>query len=277
MATAYLNEGSTSLADANWSDSSGFSATTPDLVIEAGTQNITGGLDQSSQTEGINSLKIRPSFTGRIEGTGGEAMRVDCDNGTSPQDPPTIFMQGGAGSFLRYQASGDDNTCDRFVMNSAGQVDITGGTITRLDLINGSAVVGASAVVTNAFLQGGSSTIEHNGTVFTSCIISSGTHTIRRGGTFVIGGDANVTFDSEDVIGTITVDVISQNARVSIASGGTFTGDLISGTFDSSRTTRAVTVDSNSTVGQTLNIVRNADTAFTSGITEVGDQSPLAS
>lgn len=276
MATAYLNEGATSLADANWSDSTGFSATAPDLVIESGTQNITGGLDQSGLTEGVNSLKIRPAFAGRIEGVGGEALQVDCDNGTSPQDPPTIFMQGGSGSFLRYQASGNSNVCDRFVMNSSGQVDITGGTITRMDLINGGVVIGSSAVVTNAFLQGGSSTVEHNATGFTSCIISSGTHTIRRGGTFVVGGDANVTFDSEDVSGTITVDVVSQNATVSIASGGTFTGDLIAGTIDSSRTTRAVTVDSNSTVGQTLNIVRNADTTFSSGLTEIGDQSPVA-
>jgi hypothetical protein len=94
MAVAFLNTGATSMAAANWSDTTGFAAAAQ-LVIREGSQAIVNDLNQSASS--IEFLDIQEGFSGNIGNASG-SLRCDAD-GTA--ESPTTRL-----SRIRYNASG---------------------------------------------------------------------------------------------------------------------------------------------------------------------------
>lgn len=156
MALAYLNDGATSLAAANWSDATGFAAGAT-LIIEDITSTISGGLDQSGNA--IDYLHVRggaPRFTGLV------TVEFDAAASISP-----ALLWDCAGS-IRLAIEDTTVDCDSLVINGGqfiwedGEVGsfvrILSGTVT----ISAAASFGSSCVV---MVEGGSVTIDSTDTI----------------------------------------------------------------------------------------------------------------
>lgn len=210
MANAFLNNGATSLAAANWSDATGFGATanTAELTVGEGNANIVDDVDQSAATgHDVVYFVVEEGFTGTL-GKAGTPVQFEA---ATPSNARVEYRAGG-GAFY---ASPSGTGWDTLILNTSGQMYIEGGTVaslevTRCPLVN----IGASAVITNAKLGGGGGTIEYNSTGFTSCDIYSGTWIIKREGTFTINGDARVTFDIPETNPTMDVKQHSHLSRL---------------------------------------------------------------
>jgi hypothetical protein len=238
MAEVLLNDGATSFAAANWSDATGF-ADNADLTVGGGSQTISAGLDQSALTEGINRLTISGAFTGTI-GSASSPLIVDVDGGTSPGSPVLRYFA--SGGRLHCNAGGDNALCVQLLHAGAGEVLTYGsGTITTLRQSLGSVLVNGGTVVTNAELYGGSGTFGYNATGFTSCIVTGGSWTFNRGGTFDIRG-GNVLIDLSSG-GTLTSLTVSNGAQVSILRADTVaTFRLYGGVVDLRRIKKRSTI-----------------------------------
>jgi len=173
MAIAYLNEGAVSLAAANWSDATGF-ANAATLVIAAGSQSITGSLDWSGLTAGIDTLDIGPQFTGRIGSPSAGPLKFDADESVTNR---VVYNAGGGVLYLA--AAGDNSIISNFWKSSPGAAYLMAGTFTNVILGEGPLSVNGSTVVDNAYLKGGNSTFEA-GTGFKILNVYSGTHYIKR-------------------------------------------------------------------------------------------------
>ena len=189
---AKLNEGATSFAAANWSDATGF-ADNATLEIDKPFGPVTGGLDQSGLTTGIGSLDIRAGASGIIGG-GGASLQVDTDTAGGDY----IRNRGAVTLYLTGGGSGQINNLD---LGGAQRTWLTGGTVTDLTMDGGQLNVGEAAVVTNAYLAGGSGEIGYNSTKMTLLKISGGSWVVRRGVTAMhISGGARVVYDPDDAV-----------------------------------------------------------------------------
>lgn len=191
MAIAYLAEGSTSLANVNWSDGTGF-ANDATLVIERGGQTIVSALDQSALGTGINYLHVRRTFSGSIGSSSAGPLIVDADAGS---DPHILYAASGGEFYLR--AGGGNSLVTRVECNAGGRLRLMGGTFTNVDLIRGSSNVNGSAVMTNVYITGGEHVIDDNATAIANLEIYGGVTTLRRsatnltmkGGTLILDAD----------------------------------------------------------------------------------------
>jgi hypothetical protein len=191
MAEAQHIEGAVSLAAANWSDATGFTDDA-ELSIVTGNQTISGGLDTTgSTTGGIDYLHIRRGFTGNL-GSASASASVEFD-ATYTTNDNFIYGAGGGRCYLTAGAT----TITSLVVNGAGTLYLTGGTVTSLVLQSGRCEVGQSAALGNVYVLGGSHFIdEHSSDTLGNVYVVGGSVLIKRGGTLLqIGGMGRVGSD----------------------------------------------------------------------------------
>ena len=249
MATAYLAKNASSLADAQWSDTSGFSATYPALVINDivgnGVTPVTTSIDHSGATEGVFSLKVQPGARGQI-GTAANPVKFDADNesASSAGDQASAEVSNyGSGFVFYYEADGDDNSCRNISVGRGNAMHVVGGAITNAGMSGGAFTANQDTTITNFAAFGGRSEIEYNSTAITLYRAYGGEHYVYRKVTaFEVGGNARVYYFPD---GQVT-DFSSTTLEVS---GGYFSQDrgaiptmnLLAGTYDASRLREAIT------------------------------------
>jgi hypothetical protein len=264
MAFAYLNDGATSFAAANWSDATGV-ADAAELAVGEGGQSILSDLDHSTiggGNEGLEALRISRQFRGII-GTGSSPLRVDIENSAD-----AILRYEAAAGQMYYKAEGDDSTCNNLLVNSGGSMNVVGGTIVSLVVERGTCNVDENTVVTTAYLLGGRGTIEDNGTGFTNCYVNGGVWTIRRAGVYHIGEGASVTFDIDG--GTVAANIYGGSVRVTRGTIQTY--NQYAGRVDSTGLEREATWGATAGVIAGGSLSKNALLTIDAGVTYVGSQ-----
>jgi hypothetical protein len=242
MTIAYLAKNAASLANANWSDTSGFAATYPTLVINDivgnGSTPVTTDIDKSGITEGVFSFNIYPGARG-VLGTPANPVEFDADNESSSSagDQASAEVTNyGSGFVFHYQASGDDNSCRNASVGPGNELHIYGGTVVNAGISGGLFTANQSTVITNVDAYGGRSEIEYNATPITLFRATGGEHYVYRKVTaFEVGGNARVYYYPD---GQVT-DFSSSSVKTY---GGYFTHDrgaiptmnLLAGTYDTS-------------------------------------------
>lgn len=194
MAIAYLNEGATSDAAANWSDATGF-ANAATLVINTDTaQTISGGLDHSALGTGIASLDIRWPFRGSYGSEAAGPMITDCDGGS----PNTINYDARAGKFF-IKAGGGSTLITNFNHTSPGAVFAQGGIFTTFGQQRGSLVANGATTLTTFGITGGNALLDTLSTGAASTLIEM----LRASG----GGDGGAVLRLKRDTTTLTIDV----------------------------------------------------------------------
>lgn len=191
---AYLNEGATSLAAANWSDSTGF-ADNAELVIIGTNQtdnNIVSDLDQSANTtgsgDGIHYLHTRPGFRGNA---GTEAAPVITQFDTTYTTQAQI-RHAGSGAFY---IQGD--TCALTEQIGQGRLFLRSGTWTTIVVASGYCNIGPDAIFDNLYVLGGLCDVDdHASSDYDLIEHTGGTIQLRRGGAtssvYDLGGSAQL-------------------------------------------------------------------------------------
>jgi len=217
MAVAYLNEGATSFAAANWSDATGF-ANAATLVANkpTGTGGIQSGLDQSALT-GINYVDFIGDFSGNVGGVGGSLI-VDADAAdtvtttsgtTGPNVPISRVRWWPKAGNIWYTAGSDATTdvCNTFQINN-GTAYLTGGDFKRIQSEGAGFVQFSSSATANAsarwHLGGQGSYIDtHASDALVTTVLVEGVHTFKRTlGTIYLAGTATLNVDCGSLDGT---------------------------------------------------------------------------
>ncbi len=266
---ATLNEGATSLAAANWSDATGF-ADNATLVINKPFGNgsaITSGTDQSSLTEGIDSLDIKPGAVGII-GSGGSPLTVDTDtastDGISNHGQVTLYLEAG----------GDDSLIQNFDCGAGSRNFLVGGTFTTTTVQAGYLKANESTVLVNFDAYGGAGEIEYNATAITTCRIMRGNWIIRRKcTTLIVGENARVTYIPEPGISHASTTLQNYGGYFDWQDGAIATVLSLGGTIDFSNASEEFTPGGTSfIVGGTA--IKEGDGSVTlSNVTYVGRMS----
>ena len=242
MAVAYLNDGATSLAAANWSDATGF-ANNATLIINSGTQSIQTAIDQS--TISVDYLDILEGFSGTIGGAGGP-LKCGCDD-ASPSDSTVIgrLRYWASGGALYYTADGNTTTLADYVqIKTGGRFYGVSGKMADVHLEQGEAFWAAGAGSDTGGVwsfMGGSGTIDYAASdAIPTLIVTGGAHSLRRNATTLTVGGGTITVDCQGLaIGTIN----HYGGRINlINSGGITTYYGYGGILDASRIGRPVTV-----------------------------------
>lgn len=194
MAVAYLNPGSTTLADASWSDGDGFSTANAELVIQDSTANITGGIDQTGNP--IDYLHIRgggPRFTG--------GPLVLQFREVSAVAPALLLNCGGSASISLVGSFG----VDEIVIAGGGNWTFTGGTLDGYLRVMGGTVSFAAGFVFGASSQiladGGSINIaaSSGSNVIPLITQNGGSVVCNRGVTTITRNSGTMVYDSATV------------------------------------------------------------------------------
>jgi hypothetical protein len=239
MAVAFLNTGATSMAAANWSDTTGFTAAAQ-LVIREGSQAIVNDLNQSASS--IEFLDIQEGFSGNIGNASG-SLRCDAD-GTA--ESPTTRL-----SRIRYNASGGNfyfsatggNTLAHFVeINTGGTFWGTDGIMKNVVLQNGTARFAAAVAGTGGVWRftGGVGIIDYAAALAIPQLdVVAGRHTLSRNATTlnVYGGELVIDCAA---LAITTITITGGNVRL-LNSGTVTTVNHYGGTLDCSATQRPVT------------------------------------
>ena len=239
MPVAFLNIGATSMAAANWSDTTGFTAAAQ-LVIREGSQAIVNDLNQSASS--IEFLDIQEGFSGNIGNASG-SLRCDAD-GTA--ESPTTRL-----SRIRYNASGGNfyfsatgnNTLAHFVeINTGGTFWGTDGIMKNVVLQNGTARFAAAVAGTGGVWRftGGVGIIDYAAALAIPQLdVVAGRHTLGRNATTlnVYGGELVIDCAA---LAITTITITGGNVRL-LNSGTVTTVNLYGGTLDCSATQRPVT------------------------------------
>lgn len=229
MAIAYLNEGATSLAAANWSDAAGF-ANGATLVINAGTQHITTNVDQSQANKSIESLDIIAPFAGNIYGSSFAPLITDAD-GTVESAANAVsrvrhWASGGVGYF---SFAGVTGLAHFFQGGGSCQSNLVGGTVKNIHSeagnelnINPTIAMTASSEI---WLCNNKSFIDtHASNLLDTVYVTAGTHYIKRGFTATTG-----TLDISG--GNVTIDIGAGDIPILKISGSDTRVRIISATF----------------------------------------------
>lgn len=230
MATAYLNNGATDLAAANWSDATGL-ASSATCVIDAGGQAIVSNLDWSSAIAStrLASLAIRKPFTGSIGNSTVGPLKINAST--------AIYYAAGGGSLYWQSAGPSSNTTALFEMpsGSGGACYMQGGTVTQANIFGGQCYVNSSTVITTMYTQSSSVTIDYNATGLTTLYVMAGSTVylkrsatnvvVLQGGTLIIDGDG-ITITTLRVSGGL-VDLRSGDISTLTGEGGNITGQSL--------------------------------------------------
>lgn len=267
MAIAYLNEGATSVAASNWSDTTGF-ADNATLVIDkpfgAG-QPISSDTDQSGLTEGIDYLDIHPGAVGQL-GTGASPLRLDADTaagaGVSNYGQVSLYLQ----------AKGDDNTIKNFSCGPGSRNTLVAGTFGQTVVSGGMLTAEESAVMTSFDAYGGAGEIKYNSTKITLARIMRGNWLLRRACTsLIVGENATVTIDLNDAADMTTTTLTNYGGKVIIVYGGYKTLVSLAGVIDLSQARRAFTIGATSLTLGGAKIIEGSGIVTISTVTYVGN------
>lgn len=261
MAETTLNAGATSLAAANWADTTGF-ANGAQLLIDGtrvGNQNITAGLDQSATN--IEYLDVI-NYGGTI---GGAAGPLKCDaDGTAESatsvvsrvrwwSPGTLYFSAAGGNTLAHYFQQRGGTCN-IASGILKNVHVDSGVFYCADAVSGSGVW---------HLQGGSGTFDyHASNVIAEAWARSGTWTFAKKPTalYIMSG-ASVTLDCQALTPT-NIYMLGGTLRL-ISAGGITNFYGFAGTLDAGNLQRSVTAGSSvCQLASGLNIVSNPKLAF---------------
>ena len=186
MSIAYLNEGATSFAAANWSDASGV-INAAELVIDKRFGRIATDLNFSAID--VLSFVISQNAVGVIGGDSVGPLLMGADNVAN-----TALLRNYG--FVELYYSGDT---DRLDLGGGSRNYIQGGTHGTVTISGGYTEIGASAIATTVFIFGGSGTIAYNATDITNLHIFGGNWVIQRPATnMFIGANATVRLDYAD-------------------------------------------------------------------------------
>lgn len=200
---AYLNKNADSLADANWSDGTGF-ANSADLEIRDGSVPVTQGTDHSDLTEGVESFVVRKARQGAV-GTPQNPVKFDADASADAR------VENYAAIDLHYEADGDDSQCNVLRQVGTGSTYVYGGTVSQTYQAAGYFYANESTVLTDIDIQGGRFLIENNATGVNSLNISAGAGVLKRDcdadGTITVKRGVTLTLDIPDASPTLNVTV----------------------------------------------------------------------
>jgi hypothetical protein len=203
MAFTTLATGATSLAAANWADTIGF-ANSAELRIVEGSQTISSGLDQSGLGTGVARFHVGPAFFGSIGSATAGPARFDCDVS------PGIIQYSASGGAMYYRANGGNNVATRIIQDGSGSLYLQGGTITTLEVQNGSTYINDQCVPATLYQYGGTVTVDAGGTALTNVEVHGGTLYLYRNftGTLKVSGpNSKVVFlAASGTPGTVTID-----------------------------------------------------------------------
>lgn len=219
MALAYLNAGAVSFAAANWSDATGF-ADNATLVAKLTGQNVSSDLDYSGLTTGINRLLFPVGSNGSVGTSAQGALKVDIDDSTGAWD------------------SANSTRSRLEVFANSGQFYI--------------AAAGASAVISNTFIDTGGAFFFAGGT-FTAAKVTRGTFSVSETttlGTLGVWSPASGTIEAKtsglttlNMFGGLgqnqvvcrragtTINLYGGTLRYAALSGTTTTVNIYGGTF----------------------------------------------
>jgi hypothetical protein len=244
MALAYQT-GGTSYVAASWSDATGF-ADNATLIQDAGTQNITAGLNAGSGlATGISYYHGRKGFTGTVgDANAGTSLETKFANYTTL---PNIQWTSGT---LRLICT---NTCNK-IRVLGGTVVILSGTVTDLEVVGGTVLISASATYTNLTQWGGTVKDLATGTnTVTAATIYGGTFNPLRPVTTIVQSDASgsgvsapgtfLTYDN--ATGPTTWTIRGGQGTLLQGSIGTLNG--YAGKLDATRANRDLTIGSTAT------------------------------
>lgn len=246
MATAYLNNGATSFADANWSDGAGFSTANAELVISGGSNSITSNVGQG--TRNLRFLRIARDFSGNI-GTSTAPLDVDAYDGahgewsTSNNNEGRIVHSGTGSLFVQSDADGISN----IIQDGPGKTFLVSGAAPYVRVNAGAfQAETASTVATKLTLNGGSATLLAKTTGPTTIDVRGGSHTLNRPGTTINVYSGRVTIDCEDAGSTdVTINILGADAYVEIVSlttSGTVNVNRYTGMFETARLKKDLTI-----------------------------------
>lgn len=278
MAIAYLNENATSLASANWSDTTGF-ANGATLVINRNTAPITGGMDQSATS--IESLDILDGCTAIIGG--GSAGSLTCDvDGTSEAETglaPVSRLRYFAGGGALYFNAGGGNTLAHFVqIATGGTFYATGGILKNVHLERGAANFGPTVLATSGAWRftGGTSVVSYNASgAIPELVATGGIHTLLRNATtLTVAGGAQITIDAQGLAFT-TINVFGGSLRL-INSGTITTLNALGGTLDLSSVGRPITITTARIAGEGALLVKKSSLVTVTNRVAVGRGQGLA-
>lgn len=170
MAVEYLNDGATTMADAQWSGGTGFATANSTLVVSSGNQQLITGYDNSADTDNGLYLRIEKPFTGNI-GTAANPLITTFSDGTAGQKTSAntegyLFYGAGGGSlFVKFDSGAAPlpDVCDNLIIDTGGYCGVIGGTVAFLDLINGRCDINGATTVTTANIRNGILNIDAKG------------------------------------------------------------------------------------------------------------------
>ena len=258
MPAAFLNAGATSLAAANWSDTTGF-ADSAELYIQSGTQTVTGGLT-TSLANGIQNLDILSGWSGNIGGANG-SLAVETRSSLLNQATqiPRVRYYASGGTFYYTPQSGGaaSDVCDYYQIAGSGSGYLTGtGTVKRLESNGGRLYVGtAIGSVANFRWVFANGTVTVDGvsgsTKIHALTIAGGQHLLKKG---IQGTSVTATGFTEGLNvcgGSVTIDAYAETfsdiriygGYVQIVNAGTCAVvSGYSGTLDFSKLQRPLTL-----------------------------------
>lgn len=268
MAIAYLNEGATSDAAANWSDTTGY-ANAATLVINSNTsQVISGGLDHSALGTGIASLDIRWPFGGSYGSEAAGPVIFDADGGS----PNTVNYDARAGKFF-VKAGGGSTLITNFNHTSPGAVYAQGGIFTTFGQQRGTFNANGATTLTTFGMMGGTALLDTLSSGSASTLIEmlrgpdqgGGTLRLKRDTTTLNIEAGNVT--KEDGTGTTTT-VNLRGGYLEWWVGTITTLNYYGGDFNPVNATRDVTVT-------TFNVYPGANPAVVRAIASTFSATPV--
>lgn len=246
MAEAFLAAGATAFAAANWSDTTGF-VDDAELVVPDGSATITGDLDQSALTNGIDYFDELPGSNRNIGGAAGTftvATRASLYSAATQRARVRFWGAGGTNTY----SPGATKTCHILQVGLNKTVNVVGSGALRLVQQDGGTLRIAQNITADTgsaayewVIVSGTATIDHSGTGVHVVRVLGGSLTLRRGVAthlYIHGG--NVTIDARgETIAAIT----HTGGTLTILNCGTITAyNGLAGVFDASRALRAITI-----------------------------------
>jgi hypothetical protein len=246
MAVAYLNNGATSFADANWSDGAGFTTANAELVIPGGSNSITADVDQGS--DNIRFLRIARDFSGNI-GTSTAPLDVDAYDGahaewsTANNNEGRIVHSGTGSLFVQSDADGITN----IIQDGPGKTFLVSGAAPFVRVNAGTfQAETASTIATKLTLNGGSATLLTKTTGPTTINVHGGSHTLNRPGTTINVYSGRVIVECDNAGSTdVTINIFGADAYVEIVSlttSGTVNVNRYAGMFETARLKKDLTI-----------------------------------
>lgn len=260
MAVEYLTRGVDSLAAGNWKLAGGGAGSgivdSATLVVADGSATITNDIVWDALTEGIESLDFLPGFSGNVGSSAGP-LQLDADAASTSR-----VTWGGPGT-LYYQAKGDNNLCNNFLMTSRGRANLVAGTFTNIRMGGGVLSVSPSAVVTNYYTQGGSSTLGYNATAFTTLDIDGGVHTVNRPCATINVRSGTLVYDVTTAESTSATITVWQGATLRLLSArATIATVNLYGTLDAQNLRTPVTLTATN-VGPRFRVIPSSKLTYT--------------